>query len=454
VLNGLIPVGPREPRRRGHGIPTLNRSRLPRGLVSCPIVVGAGIFDPLSQAYRRFNHNVESSAAGARGEVTPIGWASRAWYARALFSGLPASTENRHSTECWVYFRDTPGASILVTRGTHWGLRITSGARAFAALYDGVGRDVTGATTLVAKTLNHIALVHDGSTVSLYVNGILDGTGPYSGPASGYGTVLQVSDGGLGSESNMLVAAGDANHVAWSAGEVLDRARNPWSHLVWPEERLFHAVRLASGPTTHDLSADPISTGAPTVGTPALGQTHALGATGLATGAPTAGSPALAQTHTLAAVGAATGAPTTGTPAIGQTHALAPVGVATGAPTVGTPAITEAHGLVAVGVATGAPTVGTPALGQTHALAAGGVSTAAPTVGAPTLAQIHALLAGGIVTGAPTVGTPALDAEAVIAPASRTYRVPAAPRAYAVEAAPRSYAVPSAPRRYTVLPEG
>jgi hypothetical protein len=254
VLNGLIPVGQREPRRRGHGIPTLNRNRLPRGLVSCPIVIGAGIFDPLSQAYRRFNHNVESSAAGARGEATPIGWASRAWYARALFSGLPASTENRHSTECWVYFRDTPGASILVDRGPHWGLRITSDARARAALYDGAGRDVTGATTLVAGTLNHIALVHDGANVSLYVNGVLDGTGPYSGPASGYGAVFQVSDGGPGSQSNMLVAAGDANHAAWSAGEVLDRARNPWSHLVWPEERLFHAVRLAGAPA--DLSAE------------------------------------------------------------------------------------------------------------------------------------------------------------------------------------------------------
>jgi hypothetical protein len=63
-----------------------------------------------------------------------------------------------------------------------------------------------------------------------------------------------VSDGGPGSQSNMLVAAGDANHAAWSAGEVLDRARNPWSHLVWPEERLFHAVRLAGAPA--DLSAE------------------------------------------------------------------------------------------------------------------------------------------------------------------------------------------------------
>jgi hypothetical protein len=164
---------------------------------------------------------------------------------------------------------------------------------------------------------------------------------------------------------------------------------------------------VAAGGAEQNLTATGIATGAPTVGTPALGQTHVLTATGI-TASPTVGAPALGQTHALTATGIATGAPSVGTPALGLIVALSATGTATGAPTVGAPAIGQTHVLTASSVATGAGSVGAPAIGQTHALAAAGVATSAPTVGSPAIGQTHALLATGISTGAPTVGTPSM----------------------------------------------
>lgn len=148
----------------------------------------------------------------------------------------------------------------------------------------------------------------------------------------------------------------------------------------------------------------------------------ALTATGIATGAPTVGTPAIGQTHALTATGIATGAPTVGAPAIGQKHALTATGI-TASPVVGTPAIGQKHALTATGI-TVSPVIGTPAIGQVHALSATGIATGAPTVGNPTLADVpagtDALFADGIATGAPTLGSPVLSEIVVTVPAQPT----------------------------------
>jgi hypothetical protein len=82
----------------------------------------------------------------------------------------------------------------------------------------------------------------------------------------------------------------------------------------------------------------------------------------------------------MAAVGVTTGAPTVGSPALGQRHALVAVGIATGAPQLGTPQldppaqadvpaagfypriVRRVVALGAVGIAAGRPTLGAPAL--------------------------------------------------------------------------------------------
>lgn len=50
---------------------------------------------------------------------------------------------------------------------------------------------------------------------------------------------------------------------------------------------------IESGSVTYNLFADSLSTGAPTLGTPAIGQVHALSADGITTGAPILGTPVL-----------------------------------------------------------------------------------------------------------------------------------------------------------------
>jgi hypothetical protein len=128
----------------------------------------------------------------------------------------------------------------------------------------------------------------------------------------------------------------------------------------------FGAAPAAGGSGTNAVTATGVDTGAPTVGTPSVGQVHALTATGVDTGAPTVGSPPAGQAHALTATGVATGAPTVGTPAVGQVHVLVATGIATGAPTVGSPSLNGGTDAVEpTGIATGAPTVGAPAAADT-----------------------------------------------------------------------------------------
>jgi hypothetical protein len=223
-------------------------------------------------------------------------------------------------------------------------------------------------------------------------------------------------------------------HIALIAARTWDDGDGLLFHIdpygVVEEAPRWYFVSESAAPTVIDLIAESVATGAPTVGTPALGQVHALAATGVATAAPTVG-----------------------TPALGQTHALSAAGVATGAPTVGMPALGQAHALTAAGVATGAPTVGTPSLAQIHTLLAGGIATGAPSVGTPALGQVHALVAAGVATGAPTVGTPALNAAPITVPASRTVALPPRNRLASLAARDRSVTLPPRNRTAILPPE-
>jgi len=80
----------------------------------------------------------------------------------------------------------------------------------------------------------------------------------------------------------------------------------------------------------------------------------------------------------MAALGVPTGAPTLGSPALGQRHALVAVGIAAGAPQLGTPQldppaqqddgggyvqfVPRIHALRAIGIDAGLPDCGTPRL--------------------------------------------------------------------------------------------
>lgn len=165
---------------------------------------------------------------------------------------------------------------------------------------------------------------------------------------------------------------------------------------------------------TDALLANDVSSGTPTVGTPAIGQIHVIAANDVASGTPSVSTPALGQKHALLANDVAASAPSVTSPAIGQVHGLLADDVATGAPSVTTPAIGQVHVLDGADIASGTPTVSAPALGTdgTDALSAEDISSGVPTVGTPTLGQVHALLAESVSAGVPSVSSPALGSTA------------------------------------------
>ena len=157
-----------------------------------------------------------------------------------------------------------------------------------------------------------------------------------------------------------------------------------------------------------NLTANAITSGTPTLGTPTLGQEHALTADSITSSAPTLGTPTAAHIHDLTADGITASAPTLGTPAVGQEHALVADGITASAPTLGTPTASVIHNLLAENIATGSPVVDSAILGQVHVLLSDAITSGTPVLGTPTAAQIHNLSADGITAGAPTLGTPSV----------------------------------------------
>lgn len=147
-------------------------------------------------------------------------------------------------------------------------------------------------------------------------NGVWYGIGTtYTGLAAGNGALT------LGTMvDNYFALTGGVQFLAIFQGLLPDGLMseltlNPAGLLLWPEDDLGRFV-FRTVPTTHALTATSIVTGAPVVGTPAVGQVHALSATSIATGAPVVGSPTVGQTHVLSAADVVTGAPVVGSPVL------------------------------------------------------------------------------------------------------------------------------------------
>lgn len=218
---------------------------------------------------------------------------------------------------------------------------------------------------------------------------------------------------------------------------------------------------------TDALTANGITTGTPTLGSPTLGQVHALTGTAITATTPVLGHPVIGQVHilttagiiagapvldnpaldsssttdSLSAAGIVTGAPTLDSPALGQIHALSVASFDAGAPDITSPTLGQAHVFTTGGIVAGAPTLDEPDIGQAHTLAAGELTTGAPLLGAPTLAQIHALTVGELLAGIPDLERPTLHLGAVVTPGERTYSIPAELRVYAVKFENRTYTI-------------
>jgi hypothetical protein len=175
---------------------------------------------------------------------------------------------------------------------------------------------------------------------------------------------------------------------------------------------LAKAIFEAQAAPAEDLTAIPISTGTPAVGSPAITQTHGLTAAVLAAGTPTLGEPTLSQAGgavNLAAQNINAGTPTLGAPAIVHVLVITAQGITTGTPALGAPAATQKHALVSTGATTGTPTLGAPTAGQKHAFLAQGITAVAPALGNPALLTAYGLVAVSMVAGIPTLEEPAVN---------------------------------------------
>jgi hypothetical protein len=145
----------------------------------------------------------------------------------------------------------------------------------------------------------------------------------------------------------------------------------------------FH--KPAGGGGTDVLTPLDITSGVPTLATPAIGQVHVLTGSAITSGTPTLAKPVIGQIHVLIGGTLTSGTPTLATPAIGQKYVLAALGITSGTPTLAKPAIGQVHILTGTTVTSGTPTLATPAIGQKHALTGGAITSGTPTLSTPTI---------------------------------------------------------------------
>lgn len=198
---------------------------------------------------------------------------------------------------------------------------------------------------------------------------------------------------------------------------------NPTDGIVDDKRRSIYVTYVA-GSTGHELTAAGLTTGAPVLVPPAVGQAHRLTPGDVVAGSPTCGAPALSHKYALEGTAVTTGTPALAQPDLAQRHALEAVEVATAAPACGTPALGQEQTLEAVGVTMGSPVCGVPALGQRHALDAPGLDAAAPALPCLELRQRHALATADLATPAPMLEAPALAEEGYLVPGSLSTQAP------------------------------
>lgn len=129
---------------------------------------------------------------------------------------------------------------------------------------------------------------------------------------------------------------------------------------------------------SHSLTANDITTGAPSVANAALTQNHLFGPTAITTSAPSVANATLNQNHVVTATAITTAAPSVESIVLGLGYGIPDL--YTGAPSVATVALVQAHSLAATGITTSAPSVGTLSLISADSVVPLGIATGAPSV--------------------------------------------------------------------------
>jgi len=259
----------------------------------------------------------------------------------------------------------------------------------------------------MAKVLNSISLDAPASPITPAVNDTFafSGTPGFTGTGGvqRYDFKWEVNKNGAGYVT--IAASGTGLITSGTNPLVNTNSQTQNSITVQVESSGSYVIRMAGAPTSGGSYTVFSSTQSVTVAA-----THNLLADDIATGTPTLTNAALGQTHGLLADDVATPSPTLTQAALGQTHALLADDVATSSPTLTTATLQIVTPLFADDVATGAPTLTNAALGQTHVLLADSIVVGTPTLTAAALGQAHALLADDVATDTPILSTATVTA--------------------------------------------
>ena len=147
----------------------------------------------------------DSSAGGNNGTLANTAWTPQGRYGSALtFNGssalvtVPSSSSLRLTSamtlEAWV--RPTAVSAqwrdVIYKGNDNYFLEATSDRASRPATGASIGRNVYGPSPIAVNTWTHLAATYDGSTLKLYVNGAVVGSGARSGALETSGNPLQI----------------------------------------------------------------------------------------------------------------------------------------------------------------------------------------------------------------------------------------------------------------------
>lgn len=329
---------------------------------------------------------VGGTTARAGGSPTYNGVAMTAGVAKTNAGGTAET-----NAETWYMLNPPTGSSLTISVPNSGTLAMT--LMAATGVNTAVGNPSSaGGTATPGSSTNPTGNSSTGAVGDIIFGRVGDGATTWN-PSGRTGTQIYDWDAGTWGGGSQYIIAGTTAAVAVG-----------WTMNV-NEDWIVETDRFTFTVTQNDLTADDLSSGTPTLTTPAIGQIHVLNAADLSSGTP------MLTVATLA-----------------QVHALFGDDITTGVPTLTVPNLAEqaSDDLTADDLDAGTPTLTSPAIGQIHALTADDITAGVPELTMPTIAEssgVDVLLADDIEAGAPILDTPALAEQVVSIPIPQRLRL-------------------------------
>jgi hypothetical protein len=150
----------------------------------------SGSFSLVNSSYYAYSANNNGSISFSR--TMPSATETGGYASRSVSGALSALTyfHNNHTTEVWFFIKNTAptnydatetSSALLVHTGYHGGFEYTAGGMSYLLWGNngsgGWTANAVAITTPAANTWNQIVATRNGSTLSMYLNGVLRTTG-------------------------------------------------------------------------------------------------------------------------------------------------------------------------------------------------------------------------------------------------------------------------------------